>query len=192
MIMRNLFYIFSLCCLISSSLFAFETSEDINRPILSQYSASPPLHSLSPRPLTSQENLEPKKNFPFVSIGVLSPFISRGGFPLMIPLAGAGLSIRQNHVMTDISLRSLAVVNSLSYAKSKIIYKDSSNRGMYFSYGLGGYLGNIGLLPIAGVIVPCHVGYEGKNGFIDLGAEINGLYIFEPLLMPEIRAGLKF
>lgn len=179
MIMRRLFYTFALCSLIASSLCAMETQEDIS----------------SPYPLPSHKNPEPKKNFPFVSIEAFTAPKSRM-YPLYkkvsIPLPGIGRSLRKNRNMTDISIHSIGIFNILSYSKSKIIYNDSCDHGIYFSYGIGGYLGNIKDAPILGLIIPVHAGYEGEKGFIDLGGEVEPLYIVGPFLMPQIRAGLKF
>jgi hypothetical protein len=185
---RKTFYTFILCCIISGNLFSSETDIDIHRPILSQYSKNDhPLSSYGEKP-----NLDPsKKYFSYLALGVVNIM---GSFEHDIygPLPSLGISRRYDSKAADITIRPYIYLNTLSISQSKIFYQSSLKTGLYTSVGIGGFIGNSYSLPLAGAIIPIRAGYEGKNGFIDLGVELGGIYIILPYAIPELRAGLKF
>jgi hypothetical protein len=191
--MRKTFYTFILLCIFLGNLYSLENNRDEQRPILSQYASNA-------TPLSSHEEEmelnQSKKKIPYLTVGVISSMIDLRDIGIRERLfpspPGIGISNRNNGKATDISVHPYIICNVLSISQSKIFYQHSLNTGSYFSVGAGGFIGNVSILPFAGVIVPLRMGYEGKNGFFDIGVELGGFYVVVPFIMPELRAGIKF
>lgn len=162
----------------------FDTKESI---ATQRFSLAPPLSDAELK--ESQSN---SKVLPF-----LSCYVPYG----IIPMPGAGVSVRSNNHSLDVTANTFLILNTISVSGSIIRYFHPNQEGSYFSFGVGGFAGNVvgiyggysGNQIFAGPMIPVRFGQEFKKGFWDLGLNTGWAIKGEfPIIGPEVRCGIKF
>ncbi len=186
--MNKVFIFMVLTCITFGSVFAEETIQNPNLPLLSNYSTN-----IDPNVNSESTGSNPLKKdgqvFVFASGLILDNM--RGIMP------GGGVVFRRGMLSVDATGYSFLFINGFTLSASPIFYFNSQKTRPYASLGIG--IGGvrvdtcIGSFGGTGLILPLRFGVEHEHFFADVGAIGTGITDDHRLeVIPEIRFGYGF